>query len=211
MTTVYDPENWLVSVTRAIGAYTLDALQAIPEIDHDIQVEMSFPDTRDWTKETPLSKALVHFELDDEDDPILGFGTPGVSVLDLDAGTETIIEAALHLLNYDVGIWVSAEMGGTTKRMQIKQALKNLFATVTGRLAFNAATEGLWIVSFDGGSDVLDRVNDIPVWRTTGMTMIVKAFSKHGGEAVYLPITEQHQELTIDDGAHVITDDAPWT
>lgn len=171
----YNPDDWLLSTTRVLGSYIKDTLN-----DLDTEVEMSFPDTSKWTKTTPLAKALIHLEQDHISDPVLGFGIPGVEVpTSPPDGTYKFHEAAEHLVNYDVGVWVSAEAGGSTKRMVLTQALKNIFATVTGKQAFNVATGGLWAVSFEGGRNELDRVNDIPVWRAFDMTLIVRVFSRH--------------------------------
>lgn len=212
-----DHQQWLVTTLRQLEAYTLASLQALPELGSEVTVEMDFPDTRSWKKETPLDHVLVHFSLDDENDPALGFGKPGASDYDSDAGTELFSEAAMHLLNFDVGIWVSAESGGASKRMETRQALKNLFGTVTGKQAFNEALDGPWVVSFDGGSDELDRINDIPVWRTAGMTLVVRVFSKHTpAQPTQVPLSlDQLQELTIqgEDGEpeHIWTTEEAWS
>jgi len=211
--TVLDATNWLVTTKRAIGEYVQGVLDADSRFAGFTSVEMSFPDTSNWTKTTPLDRVIVHFEIDDEQEPTLGFGIPGVGTFDSLAGTESFAEAVRHLVNFDVGVWVSAEMGGDTKRMEVRQALKDIFATQTGREAFRVATEGVRAVSFDGGSDVLDRVNDVPLWRTHSMTLVVEVYSKHVQQpSVTVPlVSDQHQELTIDDGQHVVTNDEPWT
>lgn len=182
----YDPDNWLVSTTRVLGSYVNDTLA-----DPDVHVEMDFPDTRNLPKENPLPYALIHFAQDDERDPTLGFGVPGVEVLDLTDPanpTSTVHEAAMHDVNFDVGVWVSADMGGATKRMQLVQSLKAMFATAGGRQAFNDATGGLNVIAFDGGRNELDRINDLPVWRALDMTLVVRVFSRHiSAQAVPVP------------------------
>jgi hypothetical protein len=193
--TVYDPVLWLESLTRALGAFCEATLS-----DPDVEVEMSFPDTSRWTKTTPLTNAVVHFEQDDISSPILGFGTPGVDEFFAD-GTVIHHEAVLHLVNFDVGVWVSAENGGATKRMELTRQLKDMFTSVTGKQAFNEATGGLWPVSFEGGLNQLDRVNDLPLWRTMGMTLIVRCFARIEPPAPFVVVGdfEQDQQLTIDD------------
>lgn len=200
----YDPDNWLVSTHRSIENYVRDQLQALDTLGPDVEVEMGFPDTATWTKTSPLDKIFVHFEQDDQDDPSLGFGQPGVEEYDEANGLWRIQEAAWHVLDFDVGVWVSPEMGGATKRMETVQALKNLFTTAGGKQAFNDATEGLNVVSFSGGRNALDRINDLPVWRAMEMTLIVRVFSRHippTFETVPMDF-EQDQNLTIvtDDG-----------
>lgn len=189
----YDPTNWLVSATRVLGAFVTRTLN-----DPDVTVEMSFPDTHSWTKEMPLDKVIVHFEQDDIADPVLGFGIPGVLV-DNGDGTVQVDEAAQHVINYDVGVWASAECGGGTKRMEVVQAIKDIFIPARARMALNEATGGLSIVSFDGGRNELDRINDVPVWRALNMTLLVKVFSRHvQAEPDVVPLDfKQNEQLTI--------------
>ncbi len=192
--TEYDPDAWLVSATRALGSYVTYALA-----DPDVAVEMSFPDTTQWTKETPLPTALIHFEQDDIEDVPIGFGTPGVQTYDYVNGYVRLDEAAQHIINFDVGVWVSAENGGGTKRMEIVSALFDLFTVAGNKVALNDATGGLQIVSFDGGRNVLDRINDLPVWRSMGMTLRVRVFSRYVPPApdVLIGSFTQDPELTI--------------
>lgn len=198
---LYDPDNWLLSTMRALDDYVRDTLA-----DPDVEIEMNFPDLATLEKKMPLDKALVHFQLDDMDDPVLGFGIPGKDVLDeTDPANPRYKkhEAALHNLNFDVGVWVSAEMGGGTKQMLLVQRLKNMFSTATGKIRFNTVTQGLNIVSFDGGRNVLDRINDVPVWRTLDMTLIVRCVSRH------IPATDVGVPLSILQDANLtITNEA---
>lgn len=192
----YDAVEWLTSATRALEDYVRNALA-----DDDVQIEMSYPNTDTITKETPLDKVLIHFEQDNVDNPVLGFGTPGKEIVDVDAGSWTLYEAAWHYINFDVGVWVSAEMGGATKRMQMYQRLVTMFGTALGRIDLNETTGGVKVVSFNGGRFALDRVNDLPIWRAMEMTLICQVFSKHvPPQTEVLPIdgVDQAQELTID-------------
>lgn len=202
---IYDPNDWLLSMTRTLGSYVETTLA-----DPDTDVEMSFPDTRNWKKDTPLARALIHFEQDDISDPVLGFGVPGVDVFtDTDPLNPTTehAEAAMHLVNFDVGVWTSAEAGGATKRMQLVQALKNMLATASGKVAFNTATQGLYAVSFEGGRNELDRINDIPVWRALNMTLIVRCFSRHAPAVPDVVALDAYQDqnlkITSSDGTLV--------
>jgi hypothetical protein len=192
----YDPDLWLESLTRALGSFCGVSLG-----DPDVQVEMSFPDTSQWTKEMPLTKAIVHFEQDDIQSPILGFGNPGVDTVNDVNGTVVHQEAVQHLVNFDVGIWVSAENGGVTKRMELTRKLKDMFTSVGGKEAFNEATGGLWPVSFEGGLNQLDRINDLPLWRTMGMTLIVRCFSRITPPGPFVVVGDftQDPHLVIDD------------
>ena len=116
-------------------------------------------------------------------------------------------EAVLHLVNFDVGVWVSAENGGVTKRMELTRKLKDMFTSATGKEAFNEATGGLWPMSFEGGLNQLDRVNDLPIWRTMGMTLIVRCFAKIVPLSPYIYVDPgnyiQDPHLTIDDNGTI--------
>jgi hypothetical protein len=160
MTTVYDPDLWLESLTRALsdfcGAY-LD--------DPDSDVEMSFPDTSTWTKRRRSRVPVVHFEIDDISTPILGFGNPGRDVFDDVNGTVVHQEVQQHDVNFDVGVWVSAETGGATKRMELVRKLKDMFTSATYKKILSEQYNGISVLLFDGGTNMLDRINDVPLWR----------------------------------------------
>lgn len=173
MTTVYDPDLWLESLTRALSDFCGASLD-----DPDSDVEMSFPDTSTWTKTTPLARPVVHFEIDDISTPILGFGSPGRDVFDDANGTVVHQEVQQHDVNFDVGVWVSAETGGATKRMELVRKLKDMFTSATYKKILSEQYNGISVLLFDGGTNVLDRINDVPLWRTTGMTLIVRVFSR---------------------------------
>jgi hypothetical protein len=197
MSTVYDPDNWLISCTRALKDFVVTTLN-----DKDTDVEMSFPDPRSWTKKVPLANALIHFEQDHISDPVYGFGSPGDDVID-DTDPENVTslhrEAVQHLVNFDVGVWVSAQSGGVTKRMALTQALKDLFVPAMNKVAMHDSTQGIWVVSFEGGRNELDRINDVPVWRALDMTLVVRVVSRHTPSSpVVVPGSyTQDEELTI--------------
>lgn len=209
----YDPDNWMISLTRSLGDY-VTSLVSVETVD----VEMSFPDTRNWAKETPLAKSLIHLEQDHIDSPVLGFGYPGREVFTTPVGYDPenplatdpqlwrIDEAQQHHVNFDVGVWVSAEGGGATKRMELTQALVNAFTVAGAKQKMYDDTGGLWVVSFTGGHNETDRINDIPIWRALEMTLILRVFSRHAGVEQVVPDDfDQDQELTIADntGAQV--------
>jgi hypothetical protein len=201
--TQFDPVEWLVTATRSLGSYVTSKVNAATT-----DVEMSFPDTRDWTKDTPLAKSLIHFEQDHMDSPVWGFGNPGKEVFteSPDGGVTPakwrVDEAQRHELNFDVGVWASAESGGATSRMRLVQLLANIFTVASAKQAMYDATGGLWVVSFTGGRNEIDRINDLPMWRALDMTLILRVFSKHPGVDEVVPdVAAQDQELTITDNA----------
>lgn len=191
----FDPDNWLLGLTRTLKSY----VEANINADDLVNVEMSYPDTDDWTKETPLAKTLIHFEIDNQQNPVIGFGTPGKPSLTVPTGydpadplatdpqTERIDEAAWHIVNFDVGVWASVESGGGTARMKYHQLLVNLFTVAGAKQKMYDDTGGIWVVSFDGGRHATDRINDLPVWRALEMTLIVRVSSRHGGMEVTVP------------------------
>lgn len=204
----YDPDEWLVSLTRSLKSFVEDNVDPLL-----VNVEMSYPDTRDWTKQTPLDKTLIHFEVDDQAHPVWAFGNPGKEVFteSPDAGVTSgmwrVDEAQKHHVNFDVGVWASAESGGATARMTYHQLLTNLFAVAGAKQFMQDATGGIWVVSFTGGRYATDRINDLPIWRALDITLIAEVFSRHTPETEEVVADEflQDQELSIADntGAQV--------
>lgn len=184
----YDPEDWLVSASRALTSYVASLL---PQYD----VEANYPDTE---KLIPMPRPLVHLEQDDLEHPVLGFGVPGVEVIDDVAHTWELHEAQVHHLHFDVGVWVSKEAGGATERMKAAQVLSDAFARPNGKKALQEATGGLWVVNYMGGRNELDRISDTPVWRMIDATVIVRVVSRHipVDPEVLVGTYEQDQQLT---------------
>jgi hypothetical protein len=169
----YDPAAWLLSLTRGLEDYVTNGLQ-----DLQVDVEMSFPDTVEIEKKMPLAKTLVHMDIDDREDRMIGFGSPGVEVYDEASGKVSFHEASWHSVNYDVGVWASAESGGETARLVVAQRLIDLFSGAGGQRRIREAVGQIQIVSFNGGRFLLDRINDILVWRAVDMTLVVRVFSR---------------------------------
>lgn len=197
----YDPDEWLLSATRSLESYVKDKVD-----DELVNVEMSYPNTDNWTKETPLAKTLIHFEQDDQTNPRWGFGHPGEEVFtpSPDAGVSPglwrIDEAQQHTINFDVGVWASDESGGATARMKYQQLLVNLFGYAGAQTKLYEDTGGIWVVSYSGGTHRTDRINDLPVWRALSMTLIVRIFSRHEGVNEVVPDDfDQTEDLTIAD------------
>jgi hypothetical protein len=174
--TIYDPQNWLVTMTRGLEDYAKAAFNG------DLYtVQMSYPDVANLTNGQPLDKVLIHFERDVVDSPVWAFGIQGVDEWSDPShlsGMFMVHEAQRVIVNYDVGVWASADAGGETYRMLAVQTLHNIFGPAGVRQNFNALTQGITIGSFTGGRDTTDRINDLPVWRTMDMTLVLEAFSR---------------------------------
>jgi len=207
----YDPENWLLTTVRSLVSYTKNALDPSDAI---LYVDAGFPidGNGEWTKPSPLDRTLIHFEQDDATNPTWGFGIVGKSTYTPPAGsnpgTERIDEAQPHMVNFDLGVWASVESGGATARMKYQQELANLFGRAGGKQDLYDATGGIWVVSFSGGRHVLDRVNDMPVWRVTDMTLVVRVVSRHLGQEVVVPdnaVFEEDFTITDDAGNQIPT------
>lgn len=174
--TLYDPENWLLTMTRGLEDYAKAVFD--PAL---YNIQMAYPDVVLLAKEQPLDKVLIHFERDAIDSPVWAFGIQGQdewSEPDHLSGTFQVLEAQRVIVNYDIGVWASADAGGETYRMLAVQQLHNLFGPAGAKENFNRVTEGITIRSFTGGRDATDRINDLPVWRTMDMTLVIEAFSK---------------------------------
>lgn len=169
--TALDPEKWVEGFFAAIKDYVTVNTDALYD------VRFSFPGN-DLDELQPPPKTIIHFEIDDHENPKFGFGENVVDgVYDDTLLTTTDFEAQTHMLNLDVGIWASQKSGGVNARLKAFQHLVDLFC---GPSAFQLVrnTYGFEIVSFDGGSFVRDSVADIPLWRVAGMTLIVRIFGK---------------------------------
>lgn len=200
---LFDPDAWLVSLHRALADYIKDNIGSRPVI-----VEMGAPSPDQFNKESPPELTIIHFEQDDKDSPIMGFGIPGEEEYDEVAGTWMLHEAQPHLVNFDVGVWCSTQAGGSTARMEVVQKLTDLFTMPAQKKTMSEVTGGIWPLSFAGGRFALDRINDLPVWRAMDMTLIVRVvgrFTPEIPEVVPSEGFDQTPNLTIvtDDGSQL--------
>lgn len=175
MTTVhYDPDNWVTTLFRSLKNY----VEANLDLDiYDVRFE--WPDTSKFSAETPLAKTIIHFDLDDESNPVIGFGDSVIdAVTNVVDGTVTEREGACHVLNFDVGVWASVETGGPTSRMEARYELGRILQGPSARAACSAATDGVEIMSFSGGTFLIDTINDLTIWRITSMELVVRVYSR---------------------------------
>ena len=206
-TNTYDPEQWLVSTTRALKEFVDNAFNAAYE------VIMEFPSTDTVMKYVPLEKTLIHFEIDDVHGRPLGFGANiGTTNYDeTNPGSETVRpqEARLHTINFDVGVWSSDRSGGTTARLRAQQTLSDLFIGKRAQDALDAAVKDgdgrIEILRYEGGRSLTDRINDVDVYRMTGATLEVRVFSRTKLGPLEAPITDILTDENLDIGGVAIS------
>lgn len=201
--TQYDPDQWLVTLVRGLKDYIASKINS-----GLVNVEMSYPDTSRWTKETPLDKTLIHMDIDNHLSRTVGMGHPGVETFtpSPDAGVSPATwrndEAGEELVSFDMGIWASEESGGGTARLTYHQLLINLFNVAGAKEELRDATGGIWVVSFSGGQYTTDRINDLPVWRAHDMTLVTRVYSRRTGSEEVVPDTVTFDdEFTIADNS----------
>ena len=177
----YDPEIYYESTLREIKRYVEAALTGPLADAYDVIME--FPGPLLDAKKVPLLKTLIHFEVDDLQSRALGLGE-NIYDWNYDSVAQTVNpqEARRHVFSFDVGIWAFDKTGGTTARMRARQLLDRLFlgslATQSLRDFTDGGDGGLEIVSYTGGRNVQDTVNDVPVYRTVNGTLEVRVFSR---------------------------------
>ena len=172
----YDPELWLESLVREIKAY------AESNFNDTYQVVMEFPGPMLDRSELPLSKTVIHFEIDDILDSLIGIGDNAFADnYDSTAHTVNPQYARQHRVNFDVGVWASAKSGGVTSRLRAKQTLEEMFGAVNGQLNLRAASDGgdgyIEVISYTGGRMIMDTINDSPVYRMIDTALVVRVFS----------------------------------
>lgn len=191
----YDPDVWLVSMVRALQDYIVNNSSTV----YDIQ--MSFPNTDLMEKHMPFEKTIIHFDIDGIDSMPLGMGDNVVdySIIEIDT-TVTDQEAHIYIVRFDVGIWASEQSGGTTARLEAKQDLARLFDGPSAQAGAFTYTEGVHILSFEGGRYFIDSINDLPIWRVGDMTLTTKVFSRRTpGPLLYPSTFEIDPGVEIDD------------
>lgn len=168
----FDPDHYVISSFRTLKSYALSS------IDSDLyEIQFGFPGADDIGRWLPLEKILIHFEIDDITHIPLGFGDSVVAV-EYDDEDTTIIEseAQQHLINWDIGIWTSAQSGGVTSRLEAYQVINDLFVGPTAY--FNLNQLGIEIRSFTGGSFIKEEIDNLSVYRVVNMTLVTRVYSR---------------------------------
>lgn len=220
--TEYNPEDWLLTLTRGIKDYAELGLKnsVLNESDEPVgdevyEVVMEFPTTDEILKLVPLKKTIVHFEIDDIEDRELGFSGNMETVVkwNYDEDLQQVIpqEGVEHRVNFDVGIWSSDRAGGKTQRLRAYQNLIRLFQ---GKLAHDDLRDAtlrtddgefdgaLEILDFSGGRFLAEQVNDVTLYRMVNCTLVIRCYSRTSPLRTPIPtieIIDQEPELIIDD------------
>lgn len=189
MTTKFNPEEWLESTIRVLKEYLEDVFhrsvsdrsEYVGEQAYEVVTQFPGPDLD--IRRMPMHKTIIHLEVDDISSDLLGFGE-NVFESTYDPATHMITEreAQVHLMNFDVGVWASDASGGTTSRSRAKQVLQNSLGGTRGikkMLEWSDGGDGaVEIRSYSGGRFLLDRINDMQVFRMVESTLIVRVFSR---------------------------------
>jgi hypothetical protein len=154
----------------------------------------------------PTDRAIVHFEIDEIIDRLVGLGD-NVFMTNYDDTTGVVKPqgAMMHLINFDVGIWSFSANGGLTTRMRLHQYLNEALGSAAGRVELNTVTDGgdggIEILNYRGGRFVADKINDLNVHRMVDGQLSVRVFSRTPlADAIPGPAIEEIQQdphLTI--------------
>lgn len=187
----YNPEIYLESTMRELEKYANNGFNNAvldgnlqPVGLNAYQIVMEFPgDVIEDIQTVPLPRTIIHFECDDAEDKVVGFGD-NIFAWNYDSPSATVTpqEASQHQLNFDVGIWSSDVSGGTTARMRAQQILKGLFVGFLAQQNLTASCDGgdggLEILRYHGGQFVTERVNEINTYRMVGAELELRVFSR---------------------------------
>lgn len=210
----FDPANWLISAQRTLEAALLAALaEFLDPIDpaDAYDIVWDWPDSGEIGKGAELKKTIVHFVIDDIDNRRIGIGdnqTKRTETLAVDPiadpDTVTYAEGGLHEINFDVGVWASDLSGGSTARLVVYQMLYNLFGTEFARRSFNATTEGVEILRFNGGRFITDRINDVRVFRIIDSELVARVYSGINVETLVIVDKEPEVDEILEiDGSEI--------
>jgi hypothetical protein len=195
-----DPNNWLTTTPRCLKSY----VEARLDLDFHTVV-MSFGEADDLAREQPLETRIVHFEIDDIDNRRLGLGD-GVVKRNINPNplvfTLTEEEAQWHEFNFDIGLWVSDEMGGVTARLELYERLTDMLDGPSAEQAVWDETD-IEIRSFRGGQFELEKIGDVRIYRVMGMELMARV----AGRKVSAPmpyIDETLQSPGLDIGGEII-------
>jgi len=195
MTTTFDPEIWLETTLRGLKEYAEQQFDnALVGPDGPVGLEayeivMEFPGATLDASKVPMRRTVVHFEIDDIVTSTMGFGSGGVEeIYDEATGTVLIQEAQRQRILFDLGIWATDASGGSTSRARARQILTTAFGGNAGAKRLCEFTDGgegqLELLNFSGGRFLMDRINDMGVYRMVDCTLEIGVYSRTPKDAV---------------------------
>jgi hypothetical protein len=190
VTQKFDPEEWLRTATRSLKQYAERAFHR-SVLDENgnycgkdvYEIRMVWPGTEIDVTRVPLDKTIIHFEIDNLLNEVLGFGD-GIFYQEYDAEDRSIVRQAAHrhMLNFDVGIWTSDRAGGLTMRLRAYEILNNIFHGSLAQEAvknFTSNDDGyLELMEFTGGRFITERINDVNMYRTVETSLVFRVYSR---------------------------------
>lgn len=184
-TNLFDPFNWLTSLQRSLKEYVEDFIdQYVLDAFHQpigldvYEVVMDFSEAAAMAEKMPLEKSIIHLEIDQITNELMGYGDGIVREYVDDNGDIREEEGQKHRVNFDVGTWSSDRSGGSTSRLSMYEMLTGAFHGPKATYNMVGATQGVKIVSWLGGRFIQETINDIPVFRTVDAELIVDVFSR---------------------------------
>jgi len=187
--TKYNPEEFLESTVRVLKEYleqefhrsVNDGGMYVGEQAYEIVPE--FPGSALDSRKMPMHRTIIHFEIDDIQSDIVGMGDNiFAQTYDPDTGQVTGRTGEVHILDIDIGVWASDASGGLTARMRAKQILQNCLGGTRGIVKLKQFSDGgdgmLELLGYSGGRFVMDRINDMQVFRMIESTLVLRVFSR---------------------------------
>jgi len=185
----YNPEEFIESTVHVLKGYleqefhrsVNDGMTYVGEQAYEVVAE--FPGSALDTRRMPMERTIVHFEIDDIQSDVVGMGDNiFAKTYDVDTGQVTGRTGEMHVFNFDIGIWASDRSGGATSRMRAKQILQNSLGGTRGIVRLKQFSDGgdgmLENLSYSGGRFVMDRINDVQVFRMIESTLVIRVFSR---------------------------------
>lgn len=211
--TTFDAQKWVTTMQRSLKDYILAEVDAsvsdnaVPtpnNVGSDVfDVVFDYPPSAAGATDADLAKTIIHLEIDDIENIPLGIGRNVVADVytagDIDtAATLVEREAHCHKVNFDVGVWASDTSGGSTSRLLAYEILDKIFTGDMARVKCMSTTQGVEIISFQGGRFVIDTLNDVRVFRIVGSELVVRVYSRKDGNTLIVPDEiSQNPLLTI--------------
>lgn len=198
---VYNPDKPFTSFFESLLAY----LQTYVN-ENVYEIVPSYPSPEQIDKLLPLRKTIIHFDIDEPQSQFFGFGDNVVDYEYIeydeltDTGAEVIeTEARCHEILLDFGIWASIESGGPSARLAARELLDAILNGPSAKEAVMSVTDGVELLSFSGGRNITETINDIDVFRMVGIELRVRIYSRKRTEpGRIINEIDQAPELEID-------------